>query len=46
MSNATLDTPWPKMESGKREFSKICEKNLPENEFIEELFLALSDPLL
>lgn len=45
MSNATLDTPWPKMENGKRGFSQVCSNSTTEDELIEGLFNVLSDPL-
>lgn len=40
LSNASLDTPWPKVERGKRAFQSIVTEN---NLDIEKLFTLLKD---
>jgi len=47
VSNATLDTPWPKMKRGKEIFASTLNKtDLPKDKLIEELFTFLCDPTL
>jgi uncharacterized protein with NRDE domain len=47
MSNASLDTPWPKMQRGKSKFKEITsDQSLSEGQLIEALFSMLSDPTL
>jgi len=41
LSNHLLDTPWPKVQVGKRHFSTLC--NIPEGPHHDQLFELLSD---
>jgi len=44
LSNRFLDTPWPKVEKGKREFGRLASSDIPDKEAIFDLLADRSVP--